>query len=447
MALTVPADGQSEKVNMHKADRREKPMTKVVIRRLPPGITQDEFLTQVSPIPDYNYIYTTKGDMTLGENAFSRVYINFVNMDDIYNFKEKFDNYVILDLKGHEYSAVVEFAAFQKIPKRRNKNRTNPKSATIESDPVYLDFLESLKVQPSNDEKPEYSYQPSSENKTESSTPLLDYIKQRRMDRQRIKEEKREERKRKDMERKRIKDDERRKRFEEKSPAKTVIIKAPKVDAIKEEKHSELTDKKETDNHKHEKEEKSYSKYRDRKYEERKQTNSYKSKYSRDYADKREYKNRRDDYRDYRNKQFEDKKEPEKFTKKVKKYSEKREERKSALKKSEEHNETSTKSREGKNEISKDNKNDDKTLESTSTKANDIKIDDEKEEICSDNKKSDPDNDKEYKGKNKENDPRIQRRIRNKDRPTMAIYQPGMLRKKGPESGDETSTKTYEKDT
>lgn len=443
MALTTPAEGQNEKINMHKGDRKEKPLTKVVIRRLPPGITQEDFLTQVSPIPDYNYIYTTKGDMTLGENAFSRVYINFVNMDDIYNFKEKFDSYVFVDLKGHEYPAVVEFAAFQKIPKRRNKNRTDPKSGTVETDQVYLDFLESLKIQPTIDEKPEYSYQPSSENKTESSTPLLDYIKQRRMDRQRIKEEKREERKRKDLERKRIKDDERRRRYEEKSPTKTVLIKAPKEGNKEEEK---MSDKKEAESSKADKiEEKSYSKYRDRKYEDRKSTNSYKSKYSRDYADKREYKNRRDDYRDYRNKQFEDKKEPEKFTKKVKKYSEKREERKSALKKFE-RNETASQSQETKKEINNENKDDDK-IDETSSKDKDIIVDDETEEMSGDNRRSDPENEKEYKGRNKENDPRIQRRIRNKDRPTMAIYQPGMLRKKGSESGDESCTKTSEKDT
>lgn len=445
MALTSQGDVQNEKTNLHKTDRKEKPMTKVVVRRLPPGITQEEFLTQISPYPKYNYIYTVKGDASLGENSYSRAYINFVNADDIYDFKEKFDNYVFVDLKGHEYPAVVEFAAFQKIPKRRNKSRTDPKCGTIESDPVYLDFLESLKAQPINDEKPEYSYQPLTENKTEGSTPLLDYVKQRRMDRQRIREEKREERKRKDLERKRIKDDERRRRYEEKSPTKTVIIKAPKVEDIKEEaKQPESSGKREIDNTKAEKaEEKSFSKYRDRKYEDRK-VNSYKSKYSRDY-EKRDYKSRRDDYRDYRNKPFDDyKREPEKFTKKVKKYSERREERKSALKKFEDH-ETGTKSVDNKESISTENNN--TFQEEETTNKDDFK--EEQIELSTDNRKGDSENEKEFKGKNKENDPRIQRRIRNKDRPTMAIYQPGMLRKKGPEGNEEKPSKmpTYDKDT
>lgn len=443
MALTTPGDLQNDKTIIHKSsDRKEKPMTKVIIRRLPPAMTEEEFLNQVSPIPDYNYIYTVKGDMSLGENAFSRVYINFVSVDGIYNFKEKFDNYVFVDLKGHEYPAVVEFASFQKIPKRRNKSRNDPKCGTVMSDPFYIEFLESLKIQPSNDEKPEYSYQPSSENKMEDSTPLLDFIKQRRIDRQRIREEKREERKKKDIERKRIKDDERRKRYEEKSPSKTVVIKAPKVEDIKEEKSNE-PDKKTGESSKTE--EKHYTKYRDRKYEDRKSSNTYKSKYARtdrDFTDKHDYKSRRDDYRDrdYRHKPFEDyKRDPEKFTKKVKKYSEKREERKSALKKYEEHNEDNANKSEDKNDTKADG---DKVKEKN------IKSDDEKIEHSEGRKTSESDTEKDSRSKNKENDPRIQRRIRNKDRPTMAIYQPGMLRKKvGDEDKPSKTTVVDNKDT
>lgn len=43
--------------------------------------------------------------------------------------------------------------------------------------------------------------------------------------------------------------------------------------------------------------------------------------------------------------------------------------------------------------------------------------------------------------KSKENDPRTQRRIRNKDRPTMAIYQPGMLSKRK-QSDTDTDSKS-----
>lgn len=453
MALTSPGDlQQGDKGNVHKQDRKEKPMTKIIVRRLPPGITQDDFITQVSPIPEYNYMYTTKGDMSLGENAFSRVYINFTHADDIYNFKEKFDNYVFVDTKGHEYPAVVEFAAFQKIPKRRNKARTDLKSNTIETDPVYVEFLESLKVQPSSDEKPEYSYQPSTENKTADSTPLLDFVKQRRLDKQRIREEKREERKRKDIERKRIKDDERRKRFEEKSPSKTVIIRAQKSEESKEDKQGEVGEKKEAEaakssnskekgEEKEKEKEKHFSKYKERKFEDRnaKPGSAYKSKYSktdREYGEKREFnKSKRDDYRDYRNKPFEEyKKDTEKFPKKVKKYSERREERKSALKKSDATEDSSK----GQQESSKEYEEyKEESRERKSSESSVAKNEDQNENRESRSRASDSENEREGRSKNKENDPRLQRRIRNKDRPTMAIYQPGMLRKKGPDAPDE----------
>lgn len=54
----------------------------------------------VSPLPEHDYIYFVAADMSLGANAFSRVYINFVNMADLITFHEQFDNYVFMDNKG-----------------------------------------------------------------------------------------------------------------------------------------------------------------------------------------------------------------------------------------------------------------------------------------------------------------------------------------------------------
>lgn len=472
MALSCVGEAQNEKVGVGKSgERKEKPMTKVVVRRLPPGINQEAFLSQVSPIPDYNHIYSIKGDMSLNENAFSRVYINFSNSEDIFDFKEKFDNYVFIDSKGHEYPAVVEFASFQKVPKKRNKIRVDLKSGTIESDPVYLEFLESLKSQPNKDEKPEYSYQPTVENKNDSSTPLLDYVKQRQLDKQRIREEKREERRKKDIERRKTKDDDRKKRYDERSPSKYVAIKAYKSETKENENKSKSMEGEEVMNEsKIETVEDKYAasfKSRERKYEDKRPISSYKPKYSRiekDYHERKEYKTRRDEYRDrdYRKTYDDFKKDPEKFTKKVKKYSEKREERKSTMKRIEEKAAEISTSQNIKEEpimeetevpllkevevpflkevevsllkevevpLLKDAVFSEEKCEETK------KPDDKSDDAHSERKTSESEN--ESKSKNKENDPRIQRRIRNKDRPTMAIYQPGMLRKKGSDASDE----------
>ncbi|KAK2584064.1 hypothetical protein KPH14_006511 [Odynerus spinipes] len=211
----VQHEGQASSPDVGKLrDKKEKcrPMTKVVIRRLPPTMTQDQFIEQISPLPEHDYLYFVKGDMSLGQFAFSRAYINFVDQQDIFVFREKFDNYVFVDSKGPEYPAVVEFAPFQRLPKKRVGKKKDPKCGTIESDPYYISFLESLKNQEADSTtaqpKTEYSYQPADNTiKKVTTTPLLEYLKQRKQEKQRLRDEKREERRRRDLERRRTKED------------------------------------------------------------------------------------------------------------------------------------------------------------------------------------------------------------------------------------------------
>lgn len=136
----------------------------MVIRRLPPTMTQEQFIEQVSPLPDHDYFHFSKADMSLGQFAFCRAYINFIDQKDIFVFQEKFDNYIFIDSKGVEYPAVVEFAPFQRLPKKRAGKKKDLKCGTIESDPYYMCFLESLKNQEVDSStiqsKTEYSYQP-----------------------------------------------------------------------------------------------------------------------------------------------------------------------------------------------------------------------------------------------------------------------------------------------
>ncbi|XP_076337691.1 uncharacterized protein LOC143239923 isoform X2 [Tachypleus tridentatus] len=206
-------------------ERKEKNFqTKVVIRRLPPSMSEEQFLDQISPVPDYDYMYFVKADPSMGQFAFCRAYINFINQEDIFIFKDKFDGYVFVDSKGNEYPAIVEFAPFQKIPKRRMKKK-DAKCGSIEQDPDYLKFLESL-------QSPEEMSLPSAEAYLEEieakerelkanngvlklTTPLIEYIKQKKLEKQ-VREEKREERKRRELERKRQKEEERRRRKAEK---------------------------------------------------------------------------------------------------------------------------------------------------------------------------------------------------------------------------------------
>lgn len=453
------ADGTSK-------ERKEKFLTKAIIRRLPPSMTKEIFLDQISPVPDYDYMYFVKADLSLGEYAYSRAYINFKNSPDIFLFKEKFDNYVFLDSKGNEYPAVVEFAPFTRIPKKRNKTRVDPKGGTIESDPLYTDFLESLKtVVAENEEKPEYCFQPVTEEEKQKiiNTPLLDFIKQRRIDRQKIREEKREERKRKELERKRFKEEERRRRARTDNPpyrerdtqkppatSKNIqILNSPKETAQDEKKEDAPVktvkskyDKYEDKYDRKPKEDRKYPPYQKTNKDLRKPVDDYKksplknrSRYDKPDIRRKEdvYRRKEDSYRGRRN-DYKEVEEERVVEKKVKKYSERREERRNEIKKFETLKEDKRKEAELK-EDSKELRDEvnDKSVQKTEPKPEKSEskiseISSEKfEKQKSENKSDDSDDRSSEQNKERDrNDPRTQRRIRNKDRPTMAIYQPGM---------------------
>ncbi|XP_027722370.1 regulator of nonsense transcripts 3A-like [Vombatus ursinus] len=194
-------------------------LSKVVIRRLPPSLTKEQLEEQLHPLPAHDYFEFCTADPSLYPHLYSRAYINFRNPDDILLFRDRFDGYVFIDSKGLEYPAVVEFAPFQKISKKKLKKK-DAKAGSIEEDPEYRKFLETYCV-----EEEKISANPETllgeiEAKTREliarrTTPLLEYIKNRKLEKQRIREEKREERRRRELEKKRLREEEKRKRREE----------------------------------------------------------------------------------------------------------------------------------------------------------------------------------------------------------------------------------------
>nr|CAG4649254.1 EOG090X04G9 [Scapholeberis mucronata] len=191
--------------------KKDKPPTKVVVRRLPPTMTEEIFIEQISPLPENDLFYFVKGEQHVGVPNFSRAYINFLNIEEIFTFQEKFDGYVFLDEKGVEYPAVVEFAPYQRISRYPEPGSKEDKCNTIDNDPHYLQFVKRL-------EQPEEFVLPSAETYLEQLelrerefkanghpkmiTPLVEFIQQRRIDRDKFREEKKDERRRKEMEKK-----------------------------------------------------------------------------------------------------------------------------------------------------------------------------------------------------------------------------------------------------
>lgn len=123
-------------------------------------MTEEAFLKQIEPLPEHESYYFVPADWSLGLDSTSRAYINFINQDDIFLFKDRFDGYVFVDNKGVEYPAIVEFAPFQGLSRKCRKK--DPKCNTIETDPHYINFLEKVNKEnkePKTDSKLEYSFQ------------------------------------------------------------------------------------------------------------------------------------------------------------------------------------------------------------------------------------------------------------------------------------------------
>ncbi|XP_072832727.1 regulator of nonsense transcripts 3A isoform X3 [Vicugna pacos] len=194
-------------------------LSKVVIRRLPPGLTKEQLEEQLHPLPAHDYFEFFTADLSLYPHLYSRAYINFRNPDDILLFRDRFDGYIFIDSKGLEYPAVVEFAPFQKIAKKKLKKK-DAKTGSIEDDPEYKKFLEAYCVEEEKTSANPETLLGDIEAKTREliarrTTPLLEYIKNRRLEKQRIREEKREERRRRELEKKRLREEERKRRREE----------------------------------------------------------------------------------------------------------------------------------------------------------------------------------------------------------------------------------------
>uniref|UniRef100_A0A2M4BFT5 Putative nonsense-mediated decay protein upf3 n=1 Tax=Anopheles marajoara TaxID=58244 RepID=A0A2M4BFT5_9DIPT len=185
-----------------------KPMTRVVVRHLPPTMTEEQFREEISvegAFPKHEEFYFVGPDWSLGMSATSRAYIKFTNPDDVLLFTHRFDGYTFLDSKGAEFLALVEYAPFQKLPKNRSRSKPDPKCNTIESDPLFIAFKEALEAEEREAQQgrgtQEFSFNLEPEEKI-VMTPLLEYVAQRKL-------EKRDERRRKQEEKRKAREEER----------------------------------------------------------------------------------------------------------------------------------------------------------------------------------------------------------------------------------------------
>ncbi|CAB4063017.1 UPF3 [Lepeophtheirus salmonis] len=143
--------------------------------------TKPTFLDLVSPLPEYNYFRFEKPNNEDGNISFCRAYFNFLKQEDVFNFTERFDGYVFLDKQGNEYPAIVEFAPYQKVSKVKTDQRPDAKCNTLDTDKEYLAFVEAYENKENENiahPTPE-QYLEEIENREkikETSTPLLEFL-------------------------------------------------------------------------------------------------------------------------------------------------------------------------------------------------------------------------------------------------------------------------------
>ncbi|KAJ3171814.1 hypothetical protein HDU87_008282 [Geranomyces variabilis] len=146
-ATAKPSSRSSRNLNRTAGPKQKQPQakTKIVIRRLPPNLPEEIFKGSVAQwLEDADWWTFVAGKVAKSQakmSVFSTAYVNFKTIDVMLDFCNTYKG-LFVDSKGNESRAIIEFAPFQRIPKKKKKADT--RMNTINDDTDYLKFLKSL---------------------------------------------------------------------------------------------------------------------------------------------------------------------------------------------------------------------------------------------------------------------------------------------------------------
>ncbi|XP_052881283.1 regulator of nonsense transcripts UPF3-like isoform X7 [Gossypium arboreum] len=160
--------------------------TKVVLRHLPPSITETMLMEQVDSAfaGRYNWFSFRPGKNRQKHQSCSRLYIDFKSPEDVLEFAEFFNGHVFVNEKGAQFKTIVEYAPSQGVPTLWAKN--DDCEGTIFKDPEYLEFLEFLAKPVENLPSAEIQLERREAERVgalkDSSivTPLMDFVRRKR---------------------------------------------------------------------------------------------------------------------------------------------------------------------------------------------------------------------------------------------------------------------------
>ncbi|KAK6915904.1 UPF3 domain [Dillenia turbinata] len=160
--------------------------TKVVLRHLPPSISQSMLLEQIDGTfaGRYHWVSFVPGKNSIKRPRYARAYIDFNKPEDVIAFAEFFDGHLFVNEKGTQFKTIVEYAPSQRTPKQWSKK--DGREGTILKDPEYLEFLENLAKPVENLPSAEVQLERKEAERAGTAkdvpitTPLMDYVRQKR---------------------------------------------------------------------------------------------------------------------------------------------------------------------------------------------------------------------------------------------------------------------------
>ncbi|XP_020220523.1 regulator of nonsense transcripts UPF3 isoform X2 [Cajanus cajan] len=176
--------------------------TKVVLRHLPPSISEAALLAQIDAVfaGCYNWLSFRPGKISQKHTSYSRAYIDFKRPEDVIVFAEFFDGHVFVNEKGTQFKVIVEYAPSQRVPRQWSKKDGRDGTIYKESFPFdkykhlhdehldseYLEFLELLAKPVENLPSAEIQLEKREAERSGGAkdipiiTPLMDFVRQKR---------------------------------------------------------------------------------------------------------------------------------------------------------------------------------------------------------------------------------------------------------------------------
>ncbi len=184
--LRKPIGSRSNRKCMEVLSDAKQTRLKVVVRRLPARLPESVFLEAAKEfvndeITDWRAYYPGKQRKNVGPSrqeggkpdTMTRAYIHFKSHETLMAFFQGFNGHLFVDRQGKENRAMVEYAAYQQIPK---DVRNDGRQGKLHESPEFHAFVEKLKNGETKVSLQQQSEQPLDQSKT---TPLIEYLRKK----------------------------------------------------------------------------------------------------------------------------------------------------------------------------------------------------------------------------------------------------------------------------